>query len=445
MKRHIGLIISLVSFTLLLLHFMIPTQDSSAAGENVYIIPVEKEVEKGLLAVIDRGITEAEDNLADHIVLEINTPGGAVDAAADIAERIRKTEIPITAYITNKALSAGAYISLNADQIVMNPQSTMGSAAIITSSGNAADKKAQSYWLTEMKIAAEFNDRDPKYALAMADESIELPELNVGTDELLTLSAGQALEVGYAEALASSRVELFEFLGIENPTIHEVEVSFAEKIARLITHPIVVPILLSIGSLGLVMELYSPGFGVPGFMGLTALALFFYGHIVAELAGIEAIILLVVGIVFIVLEMFLPGGIMGLIGVASIIFSLLLSSNNIWQMGISILIAFIVTVVGSIILFKVVGLEKGFFKHIILKDSTSTEKGYLSAKERPELVGMKGKTLSPLRPSGTAMFGDERLDVVTEGSFINEGKTIIVIKSSGSRIVVREIEEQNNE
>src|SRR5690606_23944426 len=112
----------------------------------------------------------------DHIVLEINTPGGAVDAAGNIAQIIRSTPIPITAYIVNDAISAGAYIALNANQIVMAPSSTIGAAGVIDSAGNAADKKTQSYWLSEMKAAAELNGRDPLYALAMADASIDLPE-----------------------------------------------------------------------------------------------------------------------------------------------------------------------------------------------------------------------------------------------------------------------------
>lgn len=203
----------------------------------------------------------------------------------------------------------------------------------------------------------------------------------------------------------------------QNPTL-------SENVARFLTDPVVIPILLSVASLGLVVELYSPGFGLPGTMGVTALVLFFYGHIVAGLAGYEAIILLVLGIGLIVAEFFLPGGIAGIAGVAAIVFSLMLSSADMGHMAMSIGIALLVTVIVSVILFKTMGLERGFFRHIILNDSTSSEQGYVSSVSRLDLIGLEGTAVTPLRPSGTAEFNGERLDVVTEGVFIGVNQKV---------------------
>src|SRR5699024_8248853 len=105
--------------------------------------------------------------------------------------------------------------------------------------------------------------------------------------------------------------------------------SLAEEAARFLTNPVVIPILLSIASLGLVVELYSPGFGVPGIMGLIALVLFFYGYIIAGLVGLEAIILLIIGIILIIIEFFVAGGIIGLLGVGAVLTSLFLSGASI--------------------------------------------------------------------------------------------------------------------
>ncbi|MFP3488531.1 S49 family peptidase, partial [Staphylococcus sp. SIMBA_130] len=145
---------------------------------------------------LKRSIQDAEDQGADHIVLEINTPGGAVNAADNIAKIIKASDVPITAYVSNRALSAGAYIALNADQIIMEPGGLMGSAAIIDQSGNATGKKAESFWHAAMKSAAELNERDPKYALAIADPDVDLPDYNAPKGELLTLSDQEAVEVG---------------------------------------------------------------------------------------------------------------------------------------------------------------------------------------------------------------------------------------------------------
>lgn len=415
------------------------SQPKAETNQKVYVIPVEETVEKGLSQYIKRNVSEAESQKVDHIILEIDTLGGAVDGAMEIADTLRASKIPITAYINRRAISAGAYIALNADQIYMAPGSQMGSAAIITGDGNAADDKAQSLWLSEMRESAERNGRDPKYALAMADKDVDVPEYGAGKGDLLTLETKQALEVGYSEGTATDRKDLLTQLNLQDATIIEAEESLAEKIARFITNPVVVPILLSIGSLGLVVELYSPGFGVPGFMGLSALLLFFYGHLVAGLAGMESIILFVLGIIFIVAEFFVPGGILGILGFASIITSLYVASGDFVHMTISLLISFAVAITASILLVKVFGKRMNIFKKLILRDSTNTESGYVSSVSRKELVGVEGVALTTLRPAGTAILGDERLDVVTEGGYITKGNKVKVVKVEGSRIVVREL------
>lgn len=412
---------------------------ADAKEKIVYVVPIEETVEKGLLAFLERAVEEAEDANAEAIIFDVNTPGGAVDAADGIGKLLTGTELKTIAFVNKKALSAGAYISLNTDEIYMVPGSTMGSAAIIDQQGNTAGKKAESYWFAAMKSAAVESGRDPVYAQAMADESIDLPELDAGKGKLLTLTAEQALEVGYSEGTVKNLDALLEKLGYENAEIRNVDESSAEKLARFLTHPVVIPILMTIGSLGLVLELYSPGFGLPGLAGLTSLLLFFYGHLVAGLAGFETLILFVLGIGLILMEFFVPGGIAGAIGFLAIIASFFIASDNVVHMGISLLIALTASVLVSILMIRVFGKRMKLFKRIILTDSTSTEKGYVSNKNRLELIGVEGITLTPLRPSGTILIEDERIDVVSEGAFIPKDRKVRILKTEGSRIVVREV------
>lgn len=408
-------------------------------GKLVYVIPIEKEVERGLEAFLIRATKEAEDANADHIIFEIDTPGGRVDSAGQIAKLLQNLETPTTSFVVNQALSAGSYIALNTDTIYMKPGATMGASGVIDQEGNAADKKSQSAWIAAMKSAAESKGRDPLYAAAMADPSIDLPEYGAAEGEFLTLDPKTAVKVKYAEGVVQHRTELLSELGLSDATVEEAETSFAEEIARFVTNPVVIPILLSIASLGLIVELYSPGFGVPGTMGIIALLLFFYGHIIAGLAGMETIVLLVLGIGLIVAEFFVAGGILGLLGVGAIIGSLFMAGFDVGQMAMSISIAFLVAIIAAVVLFKWIGLERGFFKHIILRDSTTTELGYVSTANRLELIGLEGTAITTLRPSGTALFDGERLDVVSEGAFIERDAPIKIIKVEGSRIVVREI------
>ena len=321
----------------------------------------------------------------------------------------------------------------------MNPNATMGASGVITADGTAADKKAQSAWIAAMKSAAESKGRDPIYAMAMADPEIDLPEYGAPKGEFLTLTPTEAVEVKYAEGIVQNRVELLHELNLTNATIVETETTLAEEVARFVTHPVVIPILLSIASLGLILELYSPGFGIPGILGIVSLLLFFYGHIIAGLAGMEAVILLVLGIILIILEFFVPGGILGLIGAAAIIGSLFLAGYDLAHMSLSIAIAFIVAIVAGVILYKWIGMERGIFKKLILRERTTSELGYVSNVDRKDLIGKTGVTVTPLRPAGTILLDDERLDVVSEGRFIEKDKEVQIIHVEGMKIVVREI------
>ncbi|MDC3415562.1 NfeD family protein [Aquibacillus salsiterrae] len=423
-----------------LLFFLLPVTMNADTGKDklVYIIPIEDDVERGLESFINRVTKEAVEANADQVIFEIDTPGGRVDAAINIGEIIQDIDVPTTAFITSQALSAGSYIALNTDAIYMKPNATIGSSGVITSDGNAADKKSQSAWLAAMKTAASSKGRDPLYAAAMADPNIDLPEFDAPEGEYLTLGPTQAVEVGYAKMVVNHRTALLDELGLTDASIVEVDKSLAEKIAGFLTNPVVVPILLSLASIGLIVELFSPGFGIPGIAGLLSLVLFFYGHIVAGLAGYEAVVLLLLGIAMIVLELFVPGGIIGILGIGSVVGSLFLSAEDIGQMAMSIGIAVLVTLLVSVILFKTIGIEKGLFKHIILKERTTTELGYVSTVNRLELIGMTGVTVTPLRPSGSAVFDKERLDVISEGGFIDRDKSVQIIKTEGTRIVVRE-------
>ncbi|GIN70978.1 hypothetical protein J14TS2_14530 [Bacillus sp. J14TS2] len=406
---------------------------------NVYVIPIKEEVTKGLEKYLNRAINEAKEANAEVIIFDMNTPGGAVDAAMDIGNLILDIDhIKTVTFINSRALSAGSYIALHTEEIYMTSNATMGASAIINQDGNTAGEKAESMWIAAMEGAAKQKNRDPEIAKAMAIGDVSLPELKKEGD-LLTLDAENALEVGYSDGTVKNIDELLTALGYKGADTQTVESTFAESLAKLVTNPVVVPILLSIASLGLVLELYTPGFGVAGGMGLTALILFFFGHYIAGLAGYETLILFILGIILIVAEFFLPGGIAGLLGAVAIIGSIIMAGQNTVYMAISVIIALFLAAVAIIIMIKVLGKRMKFFKKLILTDSTNTESGYVSNVNRLDLIGREGTTLTDLRPSGTVVVDDERIDVVAEGSYIEAKTKVKIIKAEGSRIVVREI------
>lgn len=425
-------------FMLTLSFLLVIPSFTALANAKVYHVPIEDNVEKGLFAFLERAFEEAEGQNAEAIVLEIHTPGGFVDAAEDIGKLIDRSPLRVIAFINSKAHSAGAFIALHADEIYMSENATIGAAGIIDGEGNTADQKAESAWLAAMEAAAISSGREPLYARAMADKSIDLPQFRAPVGKFLTLTADEALQVKYSKGTANTLQEVLQKAGIEGSEVVAVEPTLAENIARIVTNPIVVPILLSIASLGLVLELYSPGFGVPGTMALSAFGLFFFGHSIAGFAGYETIIMFIIGLVMLLLEFFVPGGIVGIIGGALIIISLLFAGASVTHMAYSIIIAMFIAVIGMVILMKFFGKKLYVFNKLILRDATTTEEGYVSNTNRIELIGRIGEAVTPLRPAGVIVIDHERIDAVSEGSYIDKGKQVEVIKVEGSRIVVRE-------
>nr|WP_295969477.1 NfeD family protein [uncultured Bacillus sp.] len=215
--------------------------------------------------------------------------------------------------------------------------------------------------------------------------------------------------------------------------------SFPEQLAQLLIHPAVIPILLTIGCLGLILELFTPRIGLPGIVGISAFLLFFYGHLIAGISGFGAFLFFAGGIILIILEMVLPGGILGILGFGAFLVSFFLASDNYVLIAFSLLIAFTVSILACLVMIKVYDKQMKFFKKLILTDATTTESGYVSNQNRTELIGLSGIALTDLRPSGTVLVEDERIDVVTEGSYLPKGTKVKFMKVEGSKIVVREL------
>lgn len=221
-------------------------------------------------------------------------------------------------------------------------------------------------------------------------------------------------------------------------TIHSNQ-SVIHQIGEFLTSPLVVIVLLTIGCVGLVLELFTPAFGLSGTIGLLSFFLFFFGHLITGVSGFDAVIVFIVGIVLILLEIFLIGGIAGVLGIGAIVTSFFLATDNNVVTGIAIIIAVIVALGGAWMMVKFFGRKLSGFQKFVLNDSMKTESGYVSNPSRMDLIGKIGVTTTPLRPSGTMMLDEEYLDVVTEGSYLPKDIEVKIIKVEGVRIVVRKI------
>lgn len=434
-------IISLVTLILLFLQVIIfiqPVFAEENGEEIVYIVPVEESIEQGLEKFLERAFSEAEQGYASTIILEINTPGGEIEAAADIGELILAEDIPVIAYVKNDAISAGSYISLCADKIYMNSNSSIGDAAVRTITGDEVDPKITSYWSNKMLVAARHNERNEEVIKGMVDPSVEIAGVTKN-GELITLDSVTAVDLGIADGVVKSRTELLDVLGLNNADIEEIDLTPAENLARFVTNPYVASTLLILGIAGILIELFIPGFGIAGGIGLISFGLYFFGSYIAGFAGWEAIILFVIGLVFVVVEIFLAGfGVFGILGITSLILGIVLAAYDTTLGLISLLIAIAINIVLAIVLVKFFG-SRGLWNRFILKEEQKNEDGYISSEKDKSLIGKRGKSITKLRPSGTAKIEGKRYDVITEGNFIDFDVEIEVVSMDGTKVVVQEI------
>ena len=424
--------------------FVAPSKQA-AAGGFVYVIPVQMTVQGGLASFLDRALGEAEEAKAALVVLDVDTPGGRLDTAEDIAKRIREAEVPTVAFVSGKAASAGAYLSLSAGGIVMSPGSTIGAAMIVDQAGNAVESpKLVGHWRSEMEAAAELNGRNPNIAVAMVDPNFELQMPEIGKTkekgEILSLTAQEALKVGYADHIAKSVEEVVSWKDLSGAAIVDLHPSFSEKLSQWLTSPGVATLLLIVGIAGIAIEFLVPGFGVPGIVGLAAFCLYFFGSFIAGFAGMESIIFFLAGIILLVIEMFVPSfGVLGILGIIGVIYGIAHAAfdtgNALRTLGLAALVALAVIAV-VVYVFR----KRGVWNRFILSEQLTTEQGYVPNLSRDRLLGLEGTAQSLLRPAGVAEFGGERVDVVTSGEYIERGSRVRVIAVDGTRVLVKEIE-----
>lgn len=412
----------------------------------VYRVPVTGVVELGLAPFIERSLLEAEAAGADAVVLDIETPGGRVDAAQRIANALEDSPVPVYAYVNRRAYSAGALIAMATQGTYMRDGAVMGAATPITGEGERAPEKIVSAMRSEMRALAQRRGLDPRIAEAMVDENIEVEGV-VAAGQLLTLTTEEAVALNYAIAVEDWE-DVLAAIGADDARTVTTDENWAEQLVRFFTHPVVAPFLLSIGFLGLIVEIKTAGFGMAGAAGLVSLALFFGAHMIVGLAGWEELILLVIGLVLILVEIVIvPGfGFIGIGGVLAVLASIYLSlvghlatGADYSQAALVLSVTGVVLLVGAWAILRTLPHSSRLARSgVLLHDELGRKEGYLSAPARAELIGAEGVAATDLRPAGAGTFGDERLDVVAEAGFILAGTPIRIVHSEGYRLVVRE-------
>ncbi|MEA3286746.1 MAG: NfeD family protein [Candidatus Marinimicrobia bacterium] len=425
---------------------------------QVYVLEVKGTIDMGLAYFFERQIPQLNQAGGEAIILDIDTFGGRVDAATMMKNALLNSDIQTIAFVNTKAISAGSLITLACDTIIMRSGATMGATTVVDVKSQKAGEKAQSYMREEMAATAEAKGRNPDIAMAMVDETLDIDTLitkggdtlfiddieGATSGKLLTLRTSTALKYGMMDYQMDSLDEILEHFGYKQHDIVQVEPTWSEVIVRFLTDPIVSSLLMTLGFLGLIFEIQSPGWGIPGSVGLLALFLFFSTSMIANLASMAEMIFLLGGIILLGVEAFVIPG-FGLVGIAGIIlmiyamFTMLLPAAPTGADITAALWGLTIAIIGGLFglgLMVKRMLKTKAWQKISLRESETVAAGYSGSLGLESYVGKTGKALTSLRPAGTALVEGTRMDVVTLGDFIEKDTEITIVRIDGNRIVV---------
>jgi membrane-bound serine protease (ClpP class) len=306
-------------------------------------------------------------------------------------------------------------------------------------------EKTVSYVRKEFRATAEARKRPALVAEAMVDPDVAIRGV-IEKGKLLTLTTDEALKHKVAEHRAESLEAALERLGIRDAQLVRAAPNWAENVVRFLTHPVLSSLLVTIGMLGIIIELRTPGFGIAGAIGVGSLAAFFWGHWLVQLAGWGELLVALAGVALLLLEFFvIPGfGFAGILGIVALLAALVMS-----VVGSGATPEFLMFAAGRIVLALLSALLASFLllrfmprtpfgRRLILQGDLGTGHASGSAPESDlRWLGKRGRTTSPLRPAGFADIEGERVDVVSEGALIEPGTPVEVVRVDGNRIVVR--------
>lgn len=417
----------------------------------VLVVPIEGTIDLGMGPFVERALREAAESHAAAVVLDVNTLGGRVDAAVAIRDQLLGSAVPTVAFINPRAISAGALIALAAETIVVARGATIGAATpvLLGSDGESpqpVEEKTLSYVRKEFRATADARGRPGLIAEAMVDPDVAIEGV-VAAGKLLTLTTDEALEQKLADLGADSLPAALAELGWANAELRRLDMNWAERVVRFVTQPALASLLMTLGVLGLIIELRTPGLGIPGLVGVLSLVIFFWGHALVRLVGWEQIALVVAGLLLLTLEVFvIPGfGIAGVLGILALALGLGTSLvgdgaslRSVVLVGSRVAVSTALALVISLVAFRYLPSLPGGQK-LVLSRSLQGRTHAVSAHEvdRASLLGACGTSLTPLRPAGTASLGGIRVDVVSEGDFIDSGEHVEVVRDEGLRVVVK--------
>ncbi len=467
-----------------------PPENELAKYHHPVLIRVEGEIGPWLEQYVYRKIARAKAAGADLLIFEIDSPGGGVNETLNMCDAITELHgIHTVAFIPREALSGGAILALACNEIIVGETARVGDAGLIEHIRNIgfihAEEKYRTHLIARVRALAVAQEHPAALAEAMVDKNIKVVRIRQpdGTEQLYTdrevagnpamadwekletlhesgdgrfleLMGRRAKDLGLASSVVNDRESLFKHFNLEGKplVLHSNGIDFT---AALLNTWLVTALLLVIGLVALAYEMSAPGVGIGGLTAGFCFVLFFWARFLGGTSGWLEVLLFASGVVFLAVELFvIPGfGVAGISGLLLIFVSIVLASqefvfprtmHELATTAKSSLVAVISGGIGVAICSLAVRHMNSIpmLNRLILKPPVASDEPLFVGKEGKEIsstalaVGDWGVTTTFLRPGGKVQFGDQLLDAVSEGAFLQAGEEVRIVELQGSRIVV---------
>lgn len=411
----------------------------------IYRIRLDSDIDKAAQRYVTLGLEKAAEAEADYVLLDLDTYGGAVDAADSIRSAILRYDRPVVAFVNMQAASAGALISIACDSIYMKTGSSIGAATVVDQSGNEMPDKYQSFMRGMMRSTAQATGRDPKIAEAMVD-----------TANVLSLTPSEATAAGYCEGICENEFEVAEQItGGKRFEIRDMskDLTWLDRLIQFLLNPLLQSIFMMMIIGGIFVEIRTPGIGLPLVTAIVGALLYFAPGYIGHLVSYWEILLFVAGLILIGVEIFvIPGfGVAGISGIIAVVVSLAFAMvDNIelfhWDgtlnlqpllqpLGI-VIISSAAAIFGSVWLVRRLYPTRSF-DHVALRQEMKSEDGFTGVVSGLEsLIGENVTVFTDMRPSGKVMTGDGRIleAVLKFGGYASKGETLKVLAAEQGRL-----------
>ena len=429
-------------FSALILSFWASASDSHTL---IYRIRPDQDIDKASQRLVVLGLEKASGANADYVLLDLDTYGGAVDAADSIRSAILRYPKPVVAYVNMQAASAGALISIACDSIYMKTGSSIGAATVVDQSGNVMPDKYQSFMRGMMRSTAQATGRDPKIAESMTD-----------TANVLTLTPTEAIAVGYCEGIAESYQDVAKCIaGGDDYIIKDMadEMTWLDKLIQFLLHPLLQSIFMMMIVGGIFVEIRTPGIGLPLLTAVVGALLYFAPAYMVNLLSNWELLLFIAGLILLAMEIFvIPGfGVCGILGIIAVVLALafgMVDNADFYEIDGTFTLTpllrpiCIVTVSAAAAIFGGVWLVRRLyttrsFDYIALREEMSASEGYSGVVMGLEvLIGKDVTVLNDLKPSGKVRSGDGRIyeAVLQTGGYASKGEVLKVVAAEQGRL-----------